>query len=186
MKSCYRDKFGQLFQMTLQSPALAHYFSRQRMQDASAAMSTKIVVHEPGIAVAGQLAEADFKAIAAAGYRTIVNNRPDGEDANQLTSEAARLLARRHGMAYHHLPLRGFETTDADKVAAFEALAAAVEGPVLYYCRSGTRCTLLWAQIAVRRLGVAKVMDIAARGGYDVSVIRDELEARAPAQTRAA
>jgi sulfide:quinone oxidoreductase len=149
-------------------------------------MSTKIVVHEAGVAVAGQLVAADFAAIAAAGYRTIVNNRPDGEDAGQMPSETARLLAERHGMAYHHLPLRGFETTDSDKVAAFEALAARLEGPVLYYCRTGTRCTLLWAQLAVRRLGVEKVTAIAAANGYDVSVIREELEERSAAAAKAA
>lgn len=141
---------------------------------------------ENGVTVSPQLVAEDFAEIARLGFRTIVNNRPDGEAPEQLPSDVARDLAEAHGLAYHHLPLRGYEVTDEDKVDAFVALAANAEEPVLFYCRTGTRCTLLWAQWAAPRLGVEAVTAIAAREGYDVSVVRDEMEDRAALADRAA
>lgn len=134
---------------------------------------------ENGVAVAPQLVAEDFAEIARLGFRTIVNNRPDGEAAGQLPSELARALAEANGLAYHHLPLRGYEVTDEENVDAFVALTVQAREPVLFYCGTGTRCTLLWAQYAAPRLGVEAVAAIAARAGYDVSVVRDEMEERA-------
>jgi len=134
---------------------------------------------EAGIAVSGQLVAEDFAEIAALGFRAVVNNRPDGEAEGQLPSAAAAALAASHGLAYHHLPFRGYEVSDPDMVDEFLALASAVKGPVLFYCRTGTRCTLLWAQWAAPRLGVEAASAIAAREGYDVAVVRDEMAERA-------
>jgi sulfide:quinone oxidoreductase len=52
-------------------------------------------------------------------------------------------------------------------------------GPILFYCRSGTRCTILWAQVAALRLGVARTMEIASKAGYDLEVLRERLVERA-------
>ncbi|MBK8457810.1 MAG: TIGR01244 family phosphatase [Phyllobacteriaceae bacterium] len=134
---------------------------------------------EPGVAVAPQLVAPDFAEIAALGFRTIVNNRPDGEAPDQLPHAEAKALAEAHGLAYHHQPLRGYEITDEENVDAFIAIASKATAPVLFYCRTGTRCTLLWAQYAAPRLGVEAVTAIAAKAGYDVSVVRDEMEERA-------
>ena len=141
---------------------------------------------ENGVAVAPQLVAEDFAEIARLGFRTIVNNRPDGEAEGQLPSEAARALAEANGLAYHYLPLRGYEVTDEDNVDAFVALASQATEPVLFYCRTGTRCTLLWAQYAAPRLGIEAVTAIATRAGYDVSVVRDEMEERAALTSAAA
>jgi sulfide:quinone oxidoreductase len=59
----------------------------------------------PGLSVAGRLDRADIDALAAAGVRTIINNRPDGEDAGQLPAAEARCIAGAHGIAYHHIPI---------------------------------------------------------------------------------
>lgn len=141
---------------------------------------------EAGVAVAPQLVAADFAEIAALGFRTIVNNRPDGEAPDQLPHAEAKALAEAHGLAYHHQPLRGYEITDEENVDAFVAIASAATAPVLFYCRTGTRCTLLWAQWAAPRLGIAAVTAIAARAGYDVSVVQDEMEERAALSALAA
>lgn len=134
---------------------------------------------ENGVAVAPQLVASDFAEIAALGFRTIVNNRPDGEAPDQLPHAEAKALAEAHGLVYHHQPLRGYEITDEDNVDAFINIAANAAAPVLFYCRTGTRCTLLWAQWAAPRLGIEAVTAIAAKAGYDVSVVRDEMEERA-------
>ncbi len=145
-----------------------------------------IIELESDFAVAPQLVADDFAEIAAAGFVAVVNNRPDGEDEGQLPAEEARKHAELNGLSYHHLPFRGFDVSDEDMVDEFIALAAKLEGPVLYYCRTGTRCTLLWAQYAVTRLGVDAVSKIARAAGYDVSVVLDELETRALAVAEAA
>ena len=99
---------------------------------------------ESGIAVSPQLLAEDFGEIAKRGFRTIVNNRPDGEDEGQLPAELARDIATSLGLAYHHLPVRGYDVSDEDVVDAFAKLSAGLKGPVLYYCRSGTRCANLF------------------------------------------
>jgi uncharacterized protein (TIGR01244 family) len=58
-----------------------------------------------GLSAAGALGSADIEALAASGVRTIVNNRPDGEDMGQLPAADARRLAEAHGIAYHHIPV---------------------------------------------------------------------------------
>jgi sulfide:quinone oxidoreductase len=141
---------------------------------------------ETGVAVAPQLVAEDFAEIARLGFRTIVNNRPDGEAPDQLPHAEAKALAEAHGLAYHHQPLRGYEITDEENVDAFIAIASTATAPVLFYCRTGTRCTLLWAQYAAPRLGIEAVTAIAARAGYDVAVVRDEMEARAALDAAAA
>src|SRR5687768_13193816 len=88
-----------------------------------------------------QLYPADIPVAAAAGTRLIVNNRPDGEEPGQPSSTEIEAAARAAGLDYRHIPVAG--GFSADRVAA---MAEALEnGPVLAYCRSGTRSTYLWA-----------------------------------------
>ena len=60
-------------------------------------------------------------------------------------------------------------------VDTFACLMAELPRPILFYCRTGTRCTMVWAQASVGRFGVDKVLEIAARAGYDLQVLRDDL-----------
>src|SRR5215213_7506519 len=68
----------------------------------------------PGVSAAGKLDRADIEALADAGIRTIVNNRPDDEDPGQLAAEEARLLAETRGIAYHHIPITAASLTRDD------------------------------------------------------------------------
>jgi uncharacterized protein (TIGR01244 family) len=136
----------------------------------------KIVQLEPNVSVAPQLAEADFAEIAARGFRSVVNNRPDGESPGQLPGNQAEIAARRLGLKFRHQPVAMSNVTDQTAVAGFAQSMDDLPGPVLFYCGSGTRCTILWAQAAVRRLGVSRTLEIAARAGYSLEVVRDELE----------
>src|SRR5260370_5712187 len=69
------------------------------------ASSSNLAALAPGIAAAGALDQHDIEALAEQGVRTIVNNRPDGEDAGQLPAADARRIAEAHGLAYHHIPV---------------------------------------------------------------------------------
>jgi len=138
----------------------------------------RIVELEPGIFVAPQLVEPDFAEIAARGIRSVVNNRPDGEAPGQLPNEQAEAAARRHGLAFRFLPVTSLTVTDDAVVGAFARLLDDLPRPTLLYCRSGTRCTILWTQVAAPRLGVERVLRIAAHAGYDMEVLRDDLVER--------
>jgi len=136
-------------------------------------MHTKIVPITDTLAVASQIDLGDIAEIARLGYRTLINNRPDGEEAGQLTADTARQKAEAAGLAYHHLPFTAATLTAAD-IAAFDALLRDAKGPVLAHCRSGTRCFLVWAVTQVQA-GAASADTLIARGadlGFEVSALK--------------
>ena len=141
-------------------------------------LMAKLIQLEPGVFVAAQLAEADFAEVAARGFRSVVNNRPDGEAPDQLPNHRAKAAALYQGLQYYYQPIENLNVTDDDVVDAHARLMNDLPGPILFYCRSGTRCTILWAQVAAPRLGVAKTLEIASKAGYDLEVIRDRLTER--------
>jgi uncharacterized protein (TIGR01244 family) len=113
-----------------------------------------------------QLVPADLPGLAARGIRLVVNNRPDGEEPDQPLSAEIEAAARAAGLDYLHLPIAG--GFPANRV---EAMARALdEGPLLAFCRSGTRSTYLWA-LARSSLGVDsdQLVRAAAEAGYDLS-----------------
>ncbi len=95
------------------------------------------------VAVAGQVRPDDVGRIARAGFVAIINNRPDGEAPDQPTSLSLETEARRHGLAYWHVPITPGEMSEKD-VRAFAAALGEADGPVLAFCRTGARSTNLW------------------------------------------
>lgn len=139
---------------------------------------TKFHEITPGFYVAAQLDAADIARAAELGFRTIINNRPDRESEDQMSAEEVENLTREAGMDFHYLPVRGFQITDEDNVRSFDGVLAASPEPVLAFCKSGTRSAMLWAQ-AMAAAGAMNVSDIivqAANAGFDLGILRDELE----------
>jgi uncharacterized protein (TIGR01244 family) len=125
----------------------------------------------PGVSAAGKLDQHDIEALAEAGVRTIVNNRPDGEDPGQLPAAEARQIAESHGIAYHHIPVTGPSLSSAD-VDAFAAVLASAPTPIVAHCRSGTRSALLWALARLRDgADPAVLVAEAARHGIDIAAL---------------
>ncbi len=131
------------------------------------------------ISVAPQIAVEQVAEIAAAGFKTIVNNRPDDEDAGQPSGDAIRTAAEAAGLKYVAIPVThaGFSHPQID--AMTQALTDS-DGPVLAYCRSGTRSCNLWALAAAKagrnpNLLLAQAED----AGYDLRGIRPMLDALA-------
>ena len=141
---------------------------------------TQILRLSETMAVADQLGAADFAALKALGFRSVINNRPDGEgdEAYLPASEAARVAAR-HGLAYAHLPVNGLDLTDAETVEAFERLLATLPGPILAHCKTGTRSAILGALAQTREMPVHEILESTAQAGLDLSVIRPDLLERA-------
>ena len=107
-------------------------------------MPLTISAHTDHFATAPQIAPEDMPAIAAQGFSTVVNNRPDGEGGpDQPSSEAMAKAAQEAGLEYHYLPVISGQITP-EQVARFAAILAAASGPVLAFCRSGARSTNIW------------------------------------------
>jgi uncharacterized protein (TIGR01244 family) len=108
-------------------------------------MSSPIQLITPHFAVAPQLGPDDMPAVAAAGYRSIIINRPDFEGGpDQPTSAAVSKAALKVELQVEYQPVVSGAMTGAD-VARFAELLGRLPGPVLAYCRTGTRCATLYA-----------------------------------------
>lgn len=128
------------------------------------------------ISIAPQITPEDVAAIAAAGFVSIVNNRPDSEEAGQPDGAAIEAAARAAGLGYAAIPVTpgGFSSAQVENMA--DVLAAA-DGPVLAFCRSGTRSCNLWALARASTGGdPAELVSKGAGAGYDLSGIRPVLE----------
>lgn len=133
----------------------------------------KLIELEPGLFVSPQIAAADLAAIAAHGIKSLVNNRPDGEAEDQMPHETAAAKAAELGLNYLYQPVPGVNVADDDVVDAFKDASEVLPRPILFYCRTGTRCTILWAEANAARLGTDKVIATAADKGYDLSQARE-------------
>lgn len=129
-------------------------------------MDIKILNQE--LAVSAQITAADMAAIAAAGYRSVVCNRPDGEAGDQPGFSEIAQAARELGIEAAYLPVESGKVTDA-QAQAFGALMTKLPGPVFAYCRTGTRSATLWALGQAQRQPVAAILEAARGAGYDLS-----------------
>ncbi|MCC2977734.1 TIGR01244 family phosphatase [Sphingomonas sp. PL-96] len=129
------------------------------------------------VSVAPQILPVQMPDIAAAGFVAIVNNRPDDEEPGQPSGAEIQAAAEAAGLAYTAIPVThaGFGHGQLD---AMRAALDAADGPVLAYCRSGTRSCNLWA-LAEAKNGTdsAELVEKAAGAGYDLSGIRPTLDA---------
>jgi sulfide:quinone oxidoreductase len=122
----------------------------------------------PSFAASPQISLDDVAIAARDGFQAIVCNRPDGEDAGQLPASDVAAACAIHGVQFTHIPVvGGINQTQVDQMCS--AIEAA-QGPVLAYCRSGTRSTNLWA-IAMATNGEPSdaLIQAAAQAGYDLS-----------------
>jgi len=125
----------------------------------------------PQISVSPQILPEDIPALAAAGFGMIINNRPDGESAGQPLGAAIEAAARAAGMSYVTIPVDQ-SGIDPGMIKAMADAMAAAKGPVLAYCRSGTRSTHLWALAAASQgADVVGVVRAAGDAGYDIQMM---------------
>lgn len=104
------------------------------------------------VSVTGQIAVDDLEAIGTMGFRSIICNRPDGEEAGQPAFSAIKAAALAAGLNAAYQPVVSGQVSAADG-DAFRALVASLQKPVIAYCRSGARSTMLFilANAAGRR-----------------------------------
>ncbi len=119
-----------------------------------------------------QISLAEIAEAQALGVGLIVNNRPEDESEDQTPGAEIEAAARAAGIEYVAIPVTHAGFSEA-QVKAMAAALAASDAPVLAYCRSGTRSTLLWALAeASRGADPAELAAQAAGAGYDIAPVR--------------
>lgn len=133
------------------------------------------------LAVAPQIRPDDIPAVASAGFRSILCNRPGGEAPDQPNFREIERLAGEGGLVARHLPVTSGRITDAD-VAAFAATADALPKPTLAYCGTGTRSATLWSLAEARRgRAVAEILAATTAAGFDLRGAASRMAAQAGA-----
>lgn len=132
----------------------------------------------PVYAVSPQIAPEDLAAIKAAGYTTIINNRPDGEIPPHLQHRQMQAAATALGLTYVQNTVIGGAMTDANVVAQGAAIAAA-SGPVLAYCASGNRSSVVWALANAGKMPTDDLIALPAKFGYQLEGLRGQINALA-------
>ena len=97
----------------------------------------------PELSVTDQVTVHDIPAIRASGFKGIICNRPDGEEAGQPAWKEIESAARNAGLETRFVPLSGPVPTD-EALSGFAHALATLDGPILAYCRTGTRSEILW------------------------------------------
>ncbi|MGB3471047.1 MAG: TIGR01244 family sulfur transferase [Erythrobacter sp.] len=128
----------------------------------------------PGFSVAPQIQPSELSELAERGFVAIICNRPDGEEESQPSVMEMREAAQAAGLAFHHIPVAGGEFPDA-AVAAFRAVRRGTEGPLLAYCRSGTRSITLDTLANPDEIDASERLMRGAAAGYDLTNLRDRL-----------
>ncbi|WP_111496333.1 TIGR01244 family sulfur transferase [Marinobacter bohaiensis] len=126
------------------------------------------------LTVAPQISVADVAEAARAGFRTLVSNRPDGEGADQPATDAIAEAAREQGLEWIYLPVQSGNVTDED-VERFAPLLEQADKPILAFCRTGTRCSTLWALSRARRDNIDQLLNTARSAGYDLEAQRERM-----------
>jgi uncharacterized protein (TIGR01244 family) len=132
----------------------------------------------PRYTVSPQISPEDAAAIRAAGISRVICNRPDAEVPPSHQADAIGAALAAEGIDFKVLPLT-HQTMTPENVAHQANLVEGAGGPVLAYCASGTRCTVIWALGQVGAQPVDDILSTAARAGYDLAGLRPTLEALA-------
>lgn len=120
------------------------------------------------LSVSDQIAASDMATLAAAGVRSIICNRPDGEGADQPSFEEIEAAAKEACLVARYIPVEAGIVTDAD-ASEFGTALRELPGPVLAYCRTGTRSATLWSLSQAGDLAMDDILVATKSAGYDMN-----------------
>ena len=120
-----------------------------------------------GLSVSPQITADDLQSVADHGFRSIICNRPDGEGMDQPNFEEIETAAKALGLETRYLPIVAGLVRDED-ADAFGQMLTQLPGPVLAYCRTGTRSATLWSLAAAKEKPVADILAATKAAGYDM------------------
>lgn len=126
-------------------------------------------------AVAPQLMPDEMPAVAAAGYTTVICNRPDAEIPPEIAAEVMQAAAEAAGLVFVINPVVGGAITMENVQAQAGAISAAT-GPVLAYCASGNRSSIVWAMAQAGTRPTDELIAVPAKFGYNLEPFRPTIE----------
>lgn len=129
----------------------------------------------PRYAVSPQISAEDVAQLADLGIKTVICNRPDMEVPALLQAATIGQACKAAGIDFHVLEIT-HQTMTPENVERQFALVDASSGPVLAYCASGTRCTVLWALSQSGQMEASEILGTAAKAGYDLSGLSGALK----------
>lgn len=132
-------------------------------------------------AVSPQIAPGDLAAIKAAGYTTVIDNRPDAEIPPDLHAQTMRAAAEALGLEFVVNPVIGGALT-MENVTAQRAAIEAATGPVFAYCASGNRSSVVWALSQAGTRPTDDLIGLPARFGYQLEHLRGQIDMLADAR----
>jgi sulfide:quinone oxidoreductase len=113
----------------------------------------------------------------AESFRTLINNRPDGEEPGQATSAELEAAAKQAGLRYRHIPVQPGRLENEQISAFCEALSNEPK-PVLAFCKSGTRSASLWALSQAGKRDPDSILGATAAAGYNLQVLKPLIQQR--------
>ena len=124
--------------------------------------------------VSPQIEIEDIKKLVDAGFTKIICNRPNEEIPAELHSNYMAIAAKAAGISFDILPLT-HQAMTPENIAKQAELIDAASGPVLAYCASGTRCTVIWALGQTGKMSADDIIHTASEAGYNIEGLRQAL-----------
>jgi len=127
--------------------------------------------------ISGQIDVTDIDEFAHFGIKLIINNRPDNEEFNQVSSELLREKAQNLGIKFVNIPFTS-DTLNKQKVKDFSSIIKGNKEKVLFFCRSGARSSIIWGLASVLYLGedINGCMKCIDNAGYDSNILPNMVE----------
>ena len=122
------------------------------------------------VSVSRQIQPQDVKTLAEKGFKSIICNRPDGEDPDQPNFADIEAEAKKHGIEAVYMPVTSGKITDED-TEKFKEKLRELPTPLLAYCRSGTRSITLWSLAQAGYRDASEILKMTKAAGYDMSNI---------------
>ena len=125
--------------------------------------------------VAPQILVEDVDTILNAGFKSVICNRPDEENPMPCRIEAIKTAARAAGLKFAENVFDSY-SFGLDKVQRQTQLLKQLPSPVLAYCASGNRCSVVWAFSLAGTLEIDAILEATTHAGYQLSHLRPQLE----------
>lgn len=117
----------------------------------------------------------DFAQIAADGFKTVINFRPDGEKPGYLDAHAAEELAKANNLSYYHIPVPVNGLTHGH-IVELKKILSDTDQPVLAHCGTGKRASIVWAFANATDGDIDDIVGCCAKAGHDISPLRPQLQ----------
>ncbi|EKO3574727.1 MULTISPECIES: TIGR01244 family sulfur transferase [Vibrio] len=136
-----------------------------------------LITLTPQLTVAPQIEPSDIEQIAGLGFKSVINNRPDGEESGQPLNQVIEQHADQLGLVYVHLPVVGGQISEA-QIHQFGELLQTLPQPILAFCRTGTRSSMLWSLASQDSAMFSERLQVATKQGFKLDGLGERFAQR--------